>query len=148
MKYNSVLLLRLNMEGKCRQKYRSKHREALAREVNVETAILDCELGVPDHLGRTVFAAMMKRRHEARYFGFDLLSLNGEDLRCSLGRNAYVKYFQFGLLMSCLWTTRADLAISCIAWRANSTLKESWRSELTAPIRSMHFLLTGLRSRI
>ena len=24
------------------------------------------------------FAAMMKRRHEARYFGFDLLSLNGE----------------------------------------------------------------------
>jgi len=69
------------MEGKCRQKYRSKHREALAREVNVETAILDCELGVPDHLGRTVFAAMMKRRHEARYFGFDLLWLNGEDLR-------------------------------------------------------------------
>ena len=38
-------------------------------------------LRVPDHLGRTVFAAMMNRRHEARYFGFDLLSLNGEDLR-------------------------------------------------------------------
>src|SRR5690242_11801928 len=49
---------------------------ALVREVNAETAILDGELAVPDHLGRTVFAAMMKRRHEARYFGFDLLSLN------------------------------------------------------------------------
>jgi bifunctional non-homologous end joining protein LigD len=42
---------------------------------------LDGELAVPDHLGRTVFAAMMKRRQEARYFGFDLLWLNGEDQR-------------------------------------------------------------------
>jgi ATP-dependent DNA ligase len=56
---------------------------ALAREVTVETAILDGELAVPDHLGRTVFAAMMKRRYEARFFGFDLASLNGEDL-CQL----------------------------------------------------------------
>lgn len=54
---------------------------ALAREVSAETAILDGELAVPDHLGRTVFAAMMKGGHEARYFGFDLVSLNGEDLR-------------------------------------------------------------------
>jgi bifunctional non-homologous end joining protein LigD len=75
--------------GHCRFISRNKYKlyglrdlaTAIAREVNVETAILDGELAVPDHLGRTVFAAMMKRRHEARYFGFDLLSLNGEDMR-------------------------------------------------------------------
>src|SRR5215831_14573859 len=75
--------------GQCRFISRNKFKlyglkvlaAALAREVNAETAILDGELGVPDHLGRTVFAAMMRRRREARYFGFDLLWLNGEDLR-------------------------------------------------------------------
>jgi ATP-dependent DNA ligase len=48
------------------------------KEVNAVTAILDGEL--VDHMGRSVFAAMMQRRHLARYFAFDLLSLNGEDL--------------------------------------------------------------------
>ena len=54
---------------------------ALAREVNVEMAVLDGELAVPDHLGRTVFADMMNRRTQARYFAFDLLWLDGQDLR-------------------------------------------------------------------
>lgn len=76
-------------DGQCRFISRNKHKlyglrdlaRAIAKDMNAETAILDGELAVPDHLGRTVFAAMMKRRHEARYFGFDLVSLNGEDLR-------------------------------------------------------------------
>jgi len=42
--------------------------------------ILDGELVVVDHLGRSVFADLMQRRHLARYFAFDLISLNGEDL--------------------------------------------------------------------
>jgi bifunctional non-homologous end joining protein LigD len=42
--------------------------------------LLDGELVVVDHLGRSVFADMMQRRHPARYFAFDLHSLNGEDL--------------------------------------------------------------------
>jgi bifunctional non-homologous end joining protein LigD len=54
---------------------------ALALEVNAEMAVLDGELAVPDHTGRTVFSAIIKRRHQARYFAFDLLWLNGEDLR-------------------------------------------------------------------
>jgi bifunctional non-homologous end joining protein LigD len=54
---------------------------ALVREVNAEVAVLDGELAVPDHTGRTVFAAMMKHRQQARYYAFDLLYLNGEDLR-------------------------------------------------------------------
>ena len=48
--------------------------------MNAETAILDGELVVVDHLGRSVFADMMQRHHPARYFAFDLLSVNGEDL--------------------------------------------------------------------
>jgi|SRR5688572_4439166 len=70
--------------GQCRLFSRKKHRrtgyqdlrEALVKEVNAETA----EVAVVDHLGRSVFADMMQRRHLARYFAFDLLSLNGEDL--------------------------------------------------------------------
>ena len=54
---------------------------ALTREVNVEMAVLDGELAVPDHLGRTVFADIMNRRTQARYFAFDLLWLDGQDLR-------------------------------------------------------------------
>src|SRR5688572_5561096 len=34
-----------------------------------------------DHLARTIFADMMQRRNLARYLAFDLLWLNGEDLR-------------------------------------------------------------------
>lgn len=42
---------------------------------------MDGELVVVDHLGRSVFADMMQRRRLARYFAFDLLWLNREDLR-------------------------------------------------------------------
>jgi hypothetical protein len=52
---------------------------ALVREVNADVAVLDGELAVPDKTGRTVFAAMTKHRQQARFYAFDLLSLNGED---------------------------------------------------------------------
>ena len=48
--------------------------------VSADSAILDGEWVVVDHLGRSVFADMMQRRRPARFFAFDLLSLNGEDL--------------------------------------------------------------------
>ena len=56
---------------------------ALVREVNAEMAVLDGELAVPDHSGRTLFAATrnQERREQARYYTFDLLWLNREDLR-------------------------------------------------------------------
>ena len=44
-------------------------------------AVLDGELAVPDETGRTVFAAMMTRRQQALFYAFDLLWLDGEDLR-------------------------------------------------------------------
>jgi bifunctional non-homologous end joining protein LigD len=49
--------------------------------VNAEVAVLDGELAVPDQTDRTVFAALMKHRQQARFYAFDLLSLNGEDIR-------------------------------------------------------------------
>jgi bifunctional non-homologous end joining protein LigD len=56
-------------------------RTALVKEVHAERVILDGELAVTDHQGRTVFAYLMQRRNLARYFAFDLLWHNGEDLR-------------------------------------------------------------------
>jgi hypothetical protein len=43
-------------------------RTALVKEVNANAAILDDELTVTDHMGRTIFADLIKRRHLARYF--------------------------------------------------------------------------------
>ena len=54
---------------------------ALVREVNAEMAVLDGQLVVPDDSGRMVFSTVIARRKQARYFAFDLLWLNGEDLR-------------------------------------------------------------------
>jgi hypothetical protein len=89
IKHDGFRALAVIERGLCRFISRNKHKlyglrdlvTAIAREVHAETAILDGELAVPDHHGRTVFASMMKRRHEARFFAFDLLSINSEDLR-------------------------------------------------------------------
>ena len=89
IKHDGFRALALIERGHCWFVTRKKHKfyglhdlaAALVREVNAEMAVLDGELAVPDHTGRTVFPAIMKRRHQARYFAFDLLWLNGEDLR-------------------------------------------------------------------
>src|SRR5689334_15327044 len=68
----------------CRLFSRKKHRftgyqdlrAALVKEVNAESALLDGELVVTDHLGRSVFADMMTKRRLARFFAFDLLWLD------------------------------------------------------------------------
>ena len=88
LKHDGFRALAVIERGQCRFFSRKKHRltghqdlrAALVKEVNAEAAILDGELVVVDHLGRSVFAEMVRRRHPARYFAFDLLSLNGEDL--------------------------------------------------------------------
>jgi bifunctional non-homologous end joining protein LigD len=75
--------------GQCRFLSRNRHTlygfrdlaKALTQEVKADIALLDGELAVPDAHGRTVFAALMKRRREARFYAFDLLWVDGEDLR-------------------------------------------------------------------
>jgi bifunctional non-homologous end joining protein LigD len=89
IKHDGFRALAVIEHDQCRFFSRKKHklsgyqdlRAALVKEVNADAAILDGELVVVDHLGRSVFADMMQRRHPARYFAFDLLWLNGEDLR-------------------------------------------------------------------
>ena len=46
-----------------------------------DRVILDGELVVTDHLGRNIFTEMVARRKQVRFFAFDLLHLDGEDLR-------------------------------------------------------------------
>jgi bifunctional non-homologous end joining protein LigD len=56
--------------------------KAVAEEVKARTAILDGELVVTDPHGRTLFAPMMKGAHDqVLYFAFDVLWLDGKDLR-------------------------------------------------------------------
>jgi len=80
IKHDGFHALAVIEQGQCRFLSRKKHkltghqdlRAVLVKEVNAETAVLDGELVVAD---------MMQRRHPVRYFAFDLLWLNGEDLR-------------------------------------------------------------------
>jgi bifunctional non-homologous end joining protein LigD len=88
IKHDGFRALAVIEHGQCRLFSRKKHRltgyldlrAALVKELHADAAILDGELAVVDHLGRSVFADMMQRRHLARYFAFDLLSHNREDL--------------------------------------------------------------------
>jgi bifunctional non-homologous end joining protein LigD len=89
IKHDGFRALALIDRGHCWFVSRRKHKfhgfrepaAALVREVNAEVAVLDGELAVADQTGRTVFAAMMKHRQQARFYAFDLLYLNGEDIR-------------------------------------------------------------------
>ena len=88
LKHDGFRALAVIEHGQCRLFSRKKHkfvgsqelRAALVKEVHAGAAILDGELAVTDHLGRTVFAELMQRRNLARYFAFDLLWFNGEDM--------------------------------------------------------------------
>jgi bifunctional non-homologous end joining protein LigD len=89
IKHDGFRALAVIENGRCRFFSRNKHRltgfrdlaEAIVRELNVESAILDGELVATDGMGRTVFGALMQRSRTVRYFGFDIVWLNGEDLR-------------------------------------------------------------------
>ena len=54
---------------------------ALVPLIDADTAILDGEIFAKDPRGRPVFLDLMRRTGEASYVAFDLLWLNGEDLR-------------------------------------------------------------------
>lgn len=89
IKHDGFRALAVIEEGRCRFFSRNKHRltgfrelgEGIVKELNVDNAILDGELAATDELGRTVFAALMHRSQQARFFAFDLLWLNDRDLR-------------------------------------------------------------------
>src|SRR5262245_49893818 len=49
--------------------------------LRVENAVIDGEIACVDELGRSVFNDLLFRKRECVFFAFDLLFLNGEDLR-------------------------------------------------------------------
>jgi len=68
-----------------RNRYRFKHMDplavALAKRLRVTDAILDGEIICADEPGRPIFLEMLRGRHPVCFVAFDLLWLNGEDLR-------------------------------------------------------------------
>ena len=53
----------------------------IAEHLHVERAILDGEIACVDELGRPVFRDLLFRRRQCVFIAFDLLYLNGKDLR-------------------------------------------------------------------
>jgi bifunctional non-homologous end joining protein LigD len=81
-------------------------RESIARDIRARNAVLDGEIVCLDERGHTQFNTLMRRRGDARFYAFDLLWLNGEDLRTlPLGRHYYVKPFQQVRPACCTLTT-------------------------------------------
>jgi len=55
--------------------------ESLASDVNVSSAVLDGEIVCLDKQGRSQFNQLFYRRGDPRFYAFDLLFLDGRDLR-------------------------------------------------------------------
>jgi len=53
----------------------------IAKELKVKDAILDGEIVALDGSGRPAFYSLMKRECSAVYYAFDILLLNGRDVR-------------------------------------------------------------------
>ena len=53
----------------------------IAEDVHVESAVLDGEITCVDDAGRPVFRDLLFRRRQCVFIAFDLLYLNGKDLR-------------------------------------------------------------------
>jgi bifunctional non-homologous end joining protein LigD len=56
-------------------------RASLGKELKVKNAVLDGEIVAIDESGMPAFYDLMKRKRQTVYFAFDLLWLNGKDLR-------------------------------------------------------------------
>jgi bifunctional non-homologous end joining protein LigD len=53
----------------------------IGENLRVENAVIDGEIACVDDSGRSIFNDLLFRRRECLFFAFDLLYLNGEDLR-------------------------------------------------------------------
>lgn len=55
--------------------------DSLASDLSVRSAVIDGEIVCLDRQGRTQFNQLLYRRGDPRFYAFDLLFLNGRDLR-------------------------------------------------------------------
>jgi bifunctional non-homologous end joining protein LigD len=89
IKYDGFRALAYLDEGRCRFVSRKGNEmkrfedlsAAIKKELKIKTAVLDGEIVALDESGMPAFYRLMRRKRQATYFAFDLLWLNGEDLR-------------------------------------------------------------------
>jgi bifunctional non-homologous end joining protein LigD len=89
LKHDGFRALAYVAEGRCRlisrrgnvMKRFNDLSASIAKELKVTDAILDGEIVALDGTGRPAFYDLMKRRSQAVYYAFDILWLNGRDLR-------------------------------------------------------------------
>jgi bifunctional non-homologous end joining protein LigD len=89
LKHDGFRALAYIAEGRCRLVSRRGNvmkrfndlASSIAKELKVTDAILDGEIVALDGTGRPAFYNLMKRRCQAVYYAFDLIWLNGRDLR-------------------------------------------------------------------
>jgi hypothetical protein len=58
-----------------------RHLDPMAKRLSVTDALLDGEVICPDDTGRPIFLDLLRRRKPAAFVAFDLLWLDGEDMR-------------------------------------------------------------------
>jgi hypothetical protein len=96
--------------------------EELPRYSSLTTRFWTVKSQLPDETGRTVFGDLMYHRAKARFYAFDLLQCNGEDLRSAIAdtqataQETYTDRLSLDLLCGpCapVWQR------SCIVWRAS-----------------------------
>src|SRR5207248_6768953 len=88
-KHDGFRALAFIQEGVCRLVSRNGNTykrfgtlcESIARELRVHNAVLDGEIVCVDDDGRSNFKRLMYRRGEPHFYAFDVLWLNGRDLR-------------------------------------------------------------------
>lgn len=89
LKHDGFRALAYVSEGSCRMVSRNGHRfdefqalsQALERHLEGEEAVLDGEIVCLDEQGRSQFYELLARQGSPHFYAFDLLWLNGEDLR-------------------------------------------------------------------
>jgi bifunctional non-homologous end joining protein LigD len=59
----------------------TEHATWIAKDLRLESAVLDGEIASVDEAGRPVFRDLLFRRRQCVFIAFDLLYLNGKDLR-------------------------------------------------------------------
>ena len=120
-------------------KYRSFHElcASISEHIRGHEAVLDREIVCLDKYGRLQFKELMFRRGEPFFYAFDLLWLNGEDLRSLklISRKARLrKLIAVGSLGCCISIIWSATAPACTRRRVSSILKESSRSGKMAAI--------------
>ena len=105
--------------------------QCIGENLRLENAVIDAEIACVDDLGRSVFNDLMFRRRVCVFFAFDLLFLNGEDLRGLplIEREMRLKNFCAGNARVCSTSIMSRrMVVICSRKCADSILKASLRS--------------------